>query len=74
MAVYATDISAKVGAQNPKEVLLLAQRALPKPRGGGISGEKSAEGIVGGLDPAEGPNMNDGREPAFRRRRRDSIV
>jgi hypothetical protein len=29
------------------------------PRGKGTDGEKSAEGIVGGLDPDEGPNMND---------------
>ena len=35
--------------------------------GKGTSDEKSAEDIVGGLDPAEGPNMNDEEgEPRFR--------
>ena len=29
------------------------------PRGGGTGGEKSADGIVSGLGPAEGLNMND---------------
>jgi hypothetical protein len=29
------------------------------PRDKGTGGEKSAEGVVGGLDPAEGPNMSD---------------
>lgn len=48
------------GCALPGEVLSPALEALPRLRGQGISGKKSADGIVGGLDPAEGPNVNDG--------------
>ena len=59
MAVDATGISVKVGAHYPGRSRRRLWTQLPTPRGEGTGGEKSAEGIVGGLDPAEGLKMND---------------
>ena len=61
--VNPTGISVKVGAQYPGRSGCDACNGLPAPRGGGRSGQKSAEGIVGGGqgdEPtrtlAQGPN------------------
>lgn len=58
MEVYAAGIGVKA-VRITRGGLANGRKRLPTPRGEGTGGEKSAEGIVGGLDPAEGRNMND---------------
>jgi hypothetical protein len=58
MEVYAAGIGGKV-VRITRGGLVRSRRRLPTPRGSGTNGKKSAEGIVGGLDPAEGRNMSD---------------
>jgi len=59
MDVNTAGISVKVGAHYPGRSANLSRRSgLLAPRGVGMGWQKSAEGIVGLLDQAEGPNMN----------------
>jgi hypothetical protein len=57
MEVDAAGISVKVGAHYPGRSAQLLDE-LPLPRGEGMDGQKSAEGIVGDSISAEGPNMS----------------
>lgn len=55
--VYAAAMSVEVSAHYPGRSVTVSRERLPASRGVGKRWQKSAEGIVGRLDPAEGPNM-----------------
>jgi hypothetical protein len=64
MDVYVAGISVKVDAHYPGRSQRLSRVAgLLSPRGDGKDFEKSAEGIVGSSDQAEGLNIKYGEEP-----------
>ena len=55
--VYAAAMSAEVSAHYPGRSAPVSTKRLPASRDVGKQRQKSAEGIVGRFDPAEGPNM-----------------
>ncbi len=64
MDVYVAGISVKVSAHYPGRPQGMSRKAgLLSPRGDGKDFEKSAEGIVGKRDRAEGLNLKYGEEP-----------
>ena len=65
MNVDAAGISGKVKAHYPGRSPHLPLRLL-LPEGGGMDGEKSAEGILGLARVTEGPNIKPGRSFEFR--------
>lgn len=57
VAVYAAAMSVEVGAHYPGRPAVVSMNVLRASRGVRKRRQESAEGIVGRLDPAEGPNM-----------------